>query len=299
MVRNKLLSLAVFLLLHSAYAMQENGKKAKEPHEQEVQFAEEQIANAGYLAPLVNPTDPIRPIVRFLELSDIARLRRTCKALKSLWDYNQPLAFGYTEIKKVSGTTLIEKLIKFIDILKGCKNPLELRFCWFELKELPLSMGDLKNVIRLNIAKNSFNKASIKILCMLLPNLQELNLAENELTELPEEISNLRKLKELTIHGNRITKSSVSTLCNYVPWLQELDLSYNRLPELPDQMSALKELKILRLIQTHISDESILTVCRSLPNLETLDISCNAFLPATITNMRLLLLHANIIVDDQ
>ena len=75
-----------------------------------------------------------------------------------------------------------------------------------KIKQLPHSIGDLKNLQTLNISGNN-----LKELPTTLPgleNLKSLDVSNNKLVKLPKELGNLRTLETLTLDTDVVTYPS-------------------------------------------------------------------------------------------
>lgn len=117
----------------------------------------------------------------------------------------------------------------------------------FELKELPQSLKNFKNLEKLSIRDNQLTDISI---VTQLPNLLQLDVSRNKLKNLPDNICKLKKI-------------------------EKLDASFNNLEVLPSDFGNLTQLKELRVYNNEITffPKSF----QSLTNLDKLLVAGNPF----------------------
>lgn len=117
------------------------------------------------------------------------------------------------EDKNVIGLNFSTKEIsneieKVILSLSKLSNLISLSIENSNLKHLPPSIGELKDLQFLNLCNNQIPKIPCTICC--LDNLIDLNLENNILHEAPENLLNLNKLVNLNLRKNKISKISES-----------------------------------------------------------------------------------------
>ena len=167
--------------------------------------------------------------------------------------------------------------LKELDL--DCKN----------LLDLPDELGNLKDLIRLNLGSNilpfmSENKNQISHLPKTIGNLshlKELYLNYNNLASIPEEIGDLKRLNTLGLFYNKLTR-----LPKEIGNLEELTWLYlggNQFSSLPEELSALKSLKVLGLGENHLTN--LPKEFAKLQSLKVLNLNDNSFtkLPEQVT----------------
>lgn len=141
-----------------------------------------------------------------------------------------------------------------------------------DLTMLPLVLGDLSNLKKLNLGDNQFNVFP-RVICTLFK-LEELFLDENQLSSIPEEIGELTNLNILDLNHNQFTafpnpigrlssleilylsNNALETLSDPIgnlTNLSKLDLSHNRLTTLPAAIQTLSQLSSLALSHNQLS----------------------------------------------
>ena len=70
---------------------------------------------------------------------------------------------------------------------------------------------------KLALWSNRLSQEAIRNLCLLLPNLLELNLSWNNLTELPSEIQQLSHLQRLILWNNHISEETRRAIAQWLP----------------------------------------------------------------------------------
>ncbi|WOK92572.1 LRR receptor-like serine/threonine-protein kinase FLS2 [Canna indica] len=95
--------------------------------------------------------------------------------------------------------------------------------------EIPLILGNLTNLVCLNLSSNNISGRIPESFGDRLLNLEELRLSDNNISgQIPESIGNLQSLRRLYLSNNAITgqiPGSMAGRCN----LEELDLSQNNI----------------------------------------------------------------------
>ena len=272
----------------------------------------QEVTNAGLFMPLVCDGSLITKICSYLRLRDIARLRRTCKALSSAWDHEQLIRFNqdnlpYREPGQMrlshgllggkNSLTPYQRLaasMTFLgDTLIQYENPTELNLENTHLTELPKEITGLTQLRRLDLWGSAPTQEVIKNICIWLPDLEELNLGGDNLTELPKEMKNLTQLRRLGLWYNRLTQDAIKNICIWLPGLEELNLGYNNLTELPKDVRNLTHLRQLNLGYNHLTQEAIRNICIWLPGIEELNLEINNLtkLPAEIIQLTKLRRH--------
>jgi hypothetical protein len=118
------------------------------------------------------------------------------------------------------------------------------------LKILPADIGNLTNLVSLNLHNNQISIIPDAI--GNLSNLNELVLSNNQISIIPESIGKLINLTNLSFYNNRITTipDTVGSLSN----LKTLTLSYNQISIIPDAIGNLSNLTMLGLRNNQISE---------------------------------------------
>ena len=156
-----------------------------------------------------------------------------------------------------------KKLIKLSDFLNNFSgSTLNLR--GKKLTNLPESLGNLTDLIDLDLAKNQLTSLPDSI--GNLTNLESLQLFRNQLTSLPDSIGNLKNLTVLRLDENRLTRcpESLRNLTN----LTELNFGGNRLTNLTELVDILKDLTNLK--ELNLSDNQLTSLPESFGNLTSL-----------------------------
>ena len=117
------------------------------------------------------------------------------------------------------------------------------------LIKIPTSIGDLKNLFRLDLMKNKINEIPFTIWENLV-NLNNLNLNFNEIKLIP--ISFCKNLQFLEISFNFIDK--IPEEIGNLNSLHLLNISHNNLTSIPNSISKLKQLKRLYLSYNNFSE---------------------------------------------
>ncbi|MBN2664476.1 MAG: leucine-rich repeat domain-containing protein [Bacteroidales bacterium] len=159
-----------------------------------------------------------------------------------------------------SGTDTLSPLIKEMKNLQVLflKNNL--------IQSLPLEIGFLPYLTKLNVAKNRLE--NLPLTFTRLKTLEELDLSFNSLDSLPYDIGKLTHLKKLYLQNNRLNKLPKS-ICQ-LSELELLNLSNNNLDTLPKEIRLMTNLKQLVLTGNDIDDHSKDIIKRFLQNTEVI-----------------------------
>lgn len=142
----------------------------------------------------------------------------------------EKLAIGFNENLE-SSTTMLTGLPKLRELyISGIKGGIEkpmisnvgilktLQILWLsynELQDLPMSLFDLKQIRKLNLANNKLETLSERL--GELSNLEYLYLEKNQLTTLPSSIKTLKKLRYLNLANNPIDIKEKRALQRLLP----------------------------------------------------------------------------------
>ncbi|OAG08390.1 L domain-like protein [Paraphaeosphaeria sporulosa] len=184
-------------------------------------------------------------------------------------------------------------------------------------RELPLGLGRLPQLSKLNLSRNKLTTDSLAVV-FGITTLRELKLAENQLTgALPSQIENLTSLETLDLQANRL--SSLPPEIRALTHLKVLNVAENKLTGLPNDvftsmpvvdLNASKnsfsgtffEVETVSNLQTlSLANNQLTSLCTSdtisLPSMKHLDLSMNRLssLPnmAAWTNLVTLLIGEN------
>lgn len=102
------------------------------------------------------------------------------------------------------------RLRRLPDWIIGLKNLKELNVASNDLSEQEKVEFKSKNLVKVNIAENSFNYVPDWVLEQ--KNLQELDLSNNELFELPSQLFNMKKLQKLVITKHYVNETVLETV---------------------------------------------------------------------------------------
>lgn len=130
---------------------------------------------------------------------------------------------------------------------------------------LPKEIGNLTNLIVLDLRLNSINKLPPEI--GKLKNLRLLDLGGNKLDSLPNEIINLINLRKLHLGGSPLKNlpEEIRKLIK-LEKLNLLDIQGCQITELPLEISKLKNLKELRIMCNILSNDEKQKIKKLLPN---------------------------------
>jgi Leucine-rich repeat (LRR) protein len=173
-------------------------------------------------------------------------------------------------------------LTQLPDSIGNLTNLIDLNLQNNKLSELPDSISNLKKLQKLTFYSNNFT--NIPDVIFKLTSLISLNFSSNNLTEIPDDIKYLNKLKELYLVNNNLSElpDSIKELNN----LEELNLNETKFTIFPNVITKLSNLKILNFNYNQLTelDNNIGT----LHNLQKLYLNQNKLtkLPDTIGNLR-------------
>ena len=119
-----------------------------------------------------------------------------------------------------------------------------------QLKELPSSIGDLKNLITLWLFQNQLQHLPERI--GQLSSLMTLSINNNNLTNLPKSIKNLKDLSWLYVQNNRLT--SLSDSIGDLSSLFAIQLNNNQLTVIPKSIGKLKHLIRLDIFNNYLQE---------------------------------------------
>lgn len=148
-------------------------------------------------------------------------------------------------IKKLSGNIQIEML----DYLNNFKYLEELDLAELELKVLPQSLGNFKNLEVLTIRDNELTDIFV---ITYLPNLLKLDASKNKIRTIPDGIHKLKYLEKLDVSFNDI-EVLPPNLGNLIQ-LKELKIYNNQLTHFPESFQALTNLDKLLIAGNPLSD---------------------------------------------
>jgi len=170
--------------------------------------------------------------------------------------------------KNAFGWNILKKFFDFFETFESIRN-LDLKDN--RITEIPTSIGNLKNLVYLNLSYNDLQVLPESV--GLLRNLRYLILSHNKITDLPCSIANLTHLKILDLRHNILNTipneiNSLTNLLNLdlhgnqfenllnvnldLKGLKRLDLGLNRVKILPQWLINSESLKILNLGSNNI-----------------------------------------------
>ncbi|NGX32177.1 MAG: hypothetical protein K1060chlam4_00218 [Candidatus Anoxychlamydiales bacterium] len=154
---------------------------------------------------------------------------------RTLFDYlDDP---NFIQLKDKTYSEINAKFDVWINKNKDMISSLTLSFC--NLRYLPDSIGNLKNLVSLSLDNNKISTIPVSI--GNLSNLEYLYLSNNQISTLSGSIGNLTKLKTLSLLNNNI--SSLPDSIGNLTELEELRLFGNPIRTLPDCLQDLSRLK--------------------------------------------------------
>lgn len=227
-----------------------------------------QAENLGFVDPVDETESPNDGNLTVIELIN--------RAAKEQWKELDLTGMELTELPAQIGELhQLEKLI----LGKWDKN----RKKWIgnELKEFPLEIFNLTNLVELNISNNKIERIPPQI--AKLTNLTVLDLWNNQIEEIPPEIASLTKLTRLRLWNNQIEEipPEISQLTNLI----DLGLSDNQIRKIPAEIGSLTNLEKLGLWNNQI--EEICPGIGELTNLTELYLWSNQIeeIPVEIANL--------------
>ena len=152
---------------------------------------------------------------------------------------------------------------------------------------VPFEIGNLKNLVALNLSSNSLSSVIPSFLGNLT-NLEYLDLSFNSINgSIPFEIGNLRNVVALNLSSNSLSSVIPSFLGNLTN-LEYLDLSFNSINgSIPSEIGNLKNLAALNLSSNYLSSV-IPSSLGNLTNLVTLSLTWNSLvgaIPSSVGNL--------------
>ncbi|POS87837.1 hypothetical protein EPUL_000744 [Erysiphe pulchra] len=154
-----------------------------------------------------------------------------------------------------------------------------------KLRNLPLGLRRLENLIRLNLSGNQLENECLHIISKI-SSLRELTLDHNMLTgQLENDLCKLKNLVTLNLKQNELT--GLSDELSELSQLQILNVSENQLESLP--FNAISSLPLTELIasKNKLTDVLIPDSIDVLPYLQILDVTCNSLTSISLSNIKL------------
>lgn len=180
------------------------------------------------------------------------------------------LFFAQTIEKKKIDTAYIYKSIE--DALVHPNQVFHLKLKRKKLKEFPLDILKLKNLVTLDLTKNKISSIPYKI--KELKHLKTLKLNKNKFTVFPKAICLVTSIERLEINNNSIVEipKEIEKLKNLI----YLDMWSNELAIFPKELSKLYKLKTFDLRVIQLSDKEQKALHKLLPNTKIyMSNSCN------------------------
>ncbi|KAF2445254.1 L domain-like protein [Karstenula rhodostoma CBS 690.94] len=138
-------------------------------------------------------------------------------------------------------------------------------------RELPLGLGRLPQLSKLNLSRNKLTTDSLTVVFQIAT-LRELKLAENELTgALPAQIENLTSLETLDLQANRL--SSLPPEIRALTHLKVLNIADNKFTSLPSDVFT--SMPVIDLNASKNSFSGTFFEVETVPNLQTLTLANN------------------------
>lgn len=150
----------------------------------------------------------------------------------------------------------------------------------YSILEIPESIGDLRNLKKLNLSNNKIKYLPNSL--NSLRNLEELILNSNKFKIISNEFSNLQNLKRLELNYNKL--KSIPNFVFELKNLKILDLSHNKISEIPNSIGKLTKLSTIDLGENLI--QKIPNTFTSLKSLKSINLSQNRIknIPESIEN---------------
>lgn len=201
---------------------------------------------------------------------------------------------GFFELVHMKDLCLDDTFVRYEDIVKICyRMPALETLCLArnELYDVPYVLDKLRDLKRLYIGSNHFNKEVFARACASMRSLHSLDVRFNDLQEMPPQIREMKNLRSLFLVGNSFTLQAIKNICSWLPQLRVLNFSCNQLDEVPDEIRSLRNLKRLVLLGNCITTEAINRFCSGPSSLQELNLQFNRItaVPEQIKNFSNLL----------
>jgi len=174
-----------------------------------------------------------------VQLSELNKLKCLEAGLNSIRSIEQNL-LNISSLEKLGlGSNKLD--IKTLYKLKNLKNLQQIDLYDNNIKELPNSIGELKQIKYLSIHNNQLIKLPKNF--SKLNSIEILDLSWNNFEEIPEEVFELQNIKKLNLSGNKILKISKSL--KKLKNLKKIDMTYNKIRKKPNFLISLEKNGVL------------------------------------------------------
>lgn len=162
----------------------------------------------------------------------------------------QKLPESIGNLKSLSQLLIRETALKWLPESIGKTNLKQLSVWKGNLKILPKSFGEMKQLSNLDLSNNQLTQLPESF--GKLSKLDWLSLQYNELNQFPEEICQLQQLKGLHLHHNQL--SEIPAGIKQLSKLHTLGLSYNQFKKFPEAILGIKNLSTIDLQHNQLED---------------------------------------------
>jgi len=168
------------------------------------------------------------------------------------FESDMDIATGQTYFRNnVSGEAVWE-MPAVLDSFGTLNTLVELHIVSNALKELPKSVLQLKNIVRLVLIKNRLRCLPEEIHRLDL--LELIDISSNEVESLPNNIIYCKRLKELLVTDNRLSVLPKTLGDELQGCLVRLDVSVNRLNQIPSSLGLCQQLKYFYFHENPLTD---------------------------------------------
>lgn len=231
------------------------------------------IDTLGTLYPIAEKESQINEKTAFIDLSD----KDLNKIPRVIWKKGISKSSSGSKTSPIKSLELRKNHIyRISNKIQGLKQLEVLDLADNSLGKLPKSITELKELTTVNLSnetsylnyRNHIRQLPLEI--GNLKKLQRLNMNYHQISKLPSSFSSLQGLEELNLRRNNLRRFPLEIIV--LDNLKKLDLSGNKIKKLPDNISTMKSLEVLNLTGNPIDKKEITNLKKVLPNLQVIEI---------------------------